>query len=232
MSHYSGQRLSFQGDRCTVKWVGALSGKQGDWLGVEWDDPAKGKHDGSHEGVHYFSCKAQCAAVNFCAMRARFIRCLVVRFKSSKTTDSCLVGQNATPTAGSFIRPTRPSDPPLSLQEAVEKKYSLPSDSGESQTELVNISGKTVEEVGFEKIQRQLAALPELKIVILDALRVKGVRSTPWSFEHMQTRCKERNWLQKMKIQELDLSRNLLESWDDVLFINNSLPHLRTLRLA
>ncbi|XP_047433504.1 tubulin-specific chaperone E isoform X2 [Mugil cephalus] len=27
------------------------------WLGVEWDDPERGKHDGSHEGVKYFTCR-------------------------------------------------------------------------------------------------------------------------------------------------------------------------------
>ena len=26
----------------------------GDWLGVEWDDPSRGKHDGSHNGQRYF----------------------------------------------------------------------------------------------------------------------------------------------------------------------------------
>uniref|UniRef100_A0A8C8XQ06 Tubulin-specific chaperone E n=2 Tax=Panthera TaxID=9688 RepID=A0A8C8XQ06_PANLE len=27
------------------------------WLGVEWDNPARGKHDGSHEGIVYFKCR-------------------------------------------------------------------------------------------------------------------------------------------------------------------------------
>lgn len=27
------------------------------WLGVEWDNPDRGKHDGSHEGVQYFTCR-------------------------------------------------------------------------------------------------------------------------------------------------------------------------------
>ncbi|CDQ89565.1 unnamed protein product [Oncorhynchus mykiss] len=27
------------------------------WLGVEWDNPDRGKHNGSHEGVHYFTCR-------------------------------------------------------------------------------------------------------------------------------------------------------------------------------
>ena len=26
------------------------------WLGVEWDDPSRGKHSGEHNGVQYFTC--------------------------------------------------------------------------------------------------------------------------------------------------------------------------------
>ena len=57
MDHYHGQRLSFQGDRCTVRFVGNIKGKSGDWLGVEWDDITKGKQAGIHDGVRYFTCK-------------------------------------------------------------------------------------------------------------------------------------------------------------------------------
>lgn len=54
MGHYVGERLAFKGERCTVRYVGGIGNKRGDWLGVEWDDPRKGKHDGSYEGVKYF----------------------------------------------------------------------------------------------------------------------------------------------------------------------------------
>ena len=29
----------------------------GEWYGIEWDDPDRGKHDGTHEGVKYFECR-------------------------------------------------------------------------------------------------------------------------------------------------------------------------------
>ena len=55
---YRGQRISFDGHLCTVRYVGPVkSTKNGDWLGVEWDDPSRGKHDGSHEGERYFQCR-------------------------------------------------------------------------------------------------------------------------------------------------------------------------------
>ena len=57
MGRYVGERLAFQGERCTVRYVGGIENKRRDWLGVEWDDPRKGRHDGSYEGVKYFQCK-------------------------------------------------------------------------------------------------------------------------------------------------------------------------------
>jgi dynactin complex subunit len=54
--HHVGQRISYNGALCTVRYVGEVAGTSGTWLGVEWDDGTRGKHDGSHKGVRYFSC--------------------------------------------------------------------------------------------------------------------------------------------------------------------------------
>ena len=56
MTFYLGQRLSYQGDKCTIYFHGELRGKSGQWLGVEWDDESKGKHGGTIDGVRYFTC--------------------------------------------------------------------------------------------------------------------------------------------------------------------------------
>ncbi|KAM9314727.1 tubulin-specific chaperone E isoform 1-T1 [Pholidichthys leucotaenia] len=52
-----GRRVSSGGERATVRFVGPVPPSTGPWLGVEWDNPDRGKHDGSHEGVQYFSCR-------------------------------------------------------------------------------------------------------------------------------------------------------------------------------
>lgn len=54
--YYVGQRLSLKGQACTVHYLGTVGDKAGSWLGVEWDDPARGKHDGTFAGVKYFHC--------------------------------------------------------------------------------------------------------------------------------------------------------------------------------
>ncbi|XP_032420024.1 tubulin-specific chaperone E [Xiphophorus hellerii] len=52
-----GRRISCGKERATVRYVGHVSPYEGLWLGVEWDNPERGKHDGSHEGVRYFTCR-------------------------------------------------------------------------------------------------------------------------------------------------------------------------------
>ncbi|KAK3300088.1 uncharacterized protein B0H64DRAFT_6902 [Chaetomium fimeti] len=54
-----GERRSYDSAPCTVRYVGEVAGTSGSWLGVEWDDPSRGKHDGQHKGVRYFSCLSQ-----------------------------------------------------------------------------------------------------------------------------------------------------------------------------
>ena len=44
------------GDVATVRFMGAVEGTDGAWVGVEFDASGRGKHDGTHEGVRYFSC--------------------------------------------------------------------------------------------------------------------------------------------------------------------------------
>lgn len=57
---YVGKRLSYDGQLCTLRYVGTLQGTKGEWLGVEWDEPERGKHQGEHNGVRYFECMAKC----------------------------------------------------------------------------------------------------------------------------------------------------------------------------
>ena len=51
-----GQRIVDPADKArgTIKYLGAVEGTKGSWIGVEWDNPERGKHDGSHNGKRYF----------------------------------------------------------------------------------------------------------------------------------------------------------------------------------
>ncbi|QSL66434.1 hypothetical protein MERGE_000814 [Pneumocystis wakefieldiae] len=54
-----GDRISFGGNCCTIKYIGPVKGVEGHWLGVEWDDPSCGKHNGSYLGENYFKCRKE-----------------------------------------------------------------------------------------------------------------------------------------------------------------------------
>ncbi|XP_063426904.1 tubulin-specific chaperone E-like [Mytilus trossulus] len=47
-------RVDHEGYKGSVKFIGSLPDTTGSWYGVEWDDPSRGKHDGSYKGKQYF----------------------------------------------------------------------------------------------------------------------------------------------------------------------------------
>ncbi|KAK2782224.1 hypothetical protein FQN53_000143 [Emmonsiellopsis sp. PD_33] len=196
-----GSRLAFEGALCTVRYIGEVQGTKGQWLGVEWDDLTRGKHSGEHQGVKYFQCKSN------------------------------------HPIAGSFVRPTRQADQQLSFLQAANWKYvselqHISAGQGNaSPTTPIEISGKVVEEVGFEKIRKQLAELQELRIVLLDGMRVHGVLASEEASREEYERELEKIARTSPKIVELDLSRNLLRSWREVADICGQLKYIRILKL-
>lgn len=102
---------------------------------------------------------------------------------------------------------------------------------GTATPEAIEISGKVVEEVGFDKIAKQFAELQELRIVLLDGLRVTGVLPS-----HEQPESQVLDAAQEIaktcpNIEELDLSRSLLSSWRHVWDICNPLQELKKLKV-
>ncbi|CAJ0958308.1 unnamed protein product, partial [Mesorhabditis belari] len=41
-------------ERGSVRYVGLVDGQKGTWIGVEWDNPSRGRHNGTIEGKTYF----------------------------------------------------------------------------------------------------------------------------------------------------------------------------------
>lgn len=158
-------------------------------------------------------------------------------------TDYISKGLSNQPTAASFVRPTRPCDKPLGFLEALHQKYASEFEEeiakrkahGNTEdfqmNEAIQFNGKIVEEVGFEKIRKQLAELQELKVVFLEGLRIAGVLASgshdqPLYDDELQKICQT-----CPKITELDLTRNLIHRWVDVHDICTQLKKLKTLKL-
>ncbi|EFY90816.1 tubulin-specific chaperone, putative [Metarhizium acridum CQMa 102] len=183
-----GQRVSYGGALCTVRYVGEVAGTTGSWLGVEWDDSTRGKHDGSHKGVRYFTCLS----------------------RSSR--------------AASFVRPTRPKDDVQGFLSALKEKYlSDPEQdkNGQPDAQIVISGRKVAEEVGFDKVWKKLAQVKDLKIVILDGMRMAIARQD--GDGSIAESCPS--------IVHLDLSRNLFETIGPVVEICAELKKLRKLSI-
>lgn len=60
-----GERVCIAKQKATVRYVGPIEGHEGTWVGVEWDDPSRGKHDGAAGGKRYFNCSSAPTAGSF-----------------------------------------------------------------------------------------------------------------------------------------------------------------------
>ncbi|XP_040285240.1 tubulin-specific chaperone E [Bufo bufo] len=172
-----GRRIICDGEYATVRYAGTVPPTPGTWLGVEWDNPLRGKHDGSHEGTRYFTCSH--------------------------------------PSGGSFIRPKKASFG-INFLTAVTKRYGLNDDWNETMV----VGKKTVELVGFESVQEEQSQLNTLFDISVRECMVssaghKGV---------IQSSCPN--------ISILNLSNNLLSSWENVADIAFQLQKLKTLDLS
>jgi hypothetical protein len=125
----------------------------------------------------------------------------------------------------------------LSFLDALKKKYAS-NDNAEAtgSGKEIRISGKTVEEIGFEKKRQELAVLENLKVAVLDGMCIAGLGCLPqegntvqeWHLPSVEAPVTNS---QAMAITLLDLSRNLLERWVDVASICHPMQALRTLKV-
>ncbi|XP_074118552.1 tubulin-specific chaperone E isoform X3 [Sminthopsis crassicaudata] len=176
-----GRRIDVNGELGTVRYFGNVPPVKGPWIGVEWDNPLRGKHDGSHEGTIYFKCRH--------------------------------------PTGGSFIRPNRVNFG-VDFLTAIKNRYGLENTKEEDGNEMIVIGNKPVETVGFDsikKFQSQLNRLQEVS-VWSSAVSCAGNKG-----EIAQT-CPN--------IRRIDLSKNLLSSWNEVISIAAQLKYLEVLNLS
>lgn len=109
--------------------------------------------------------------------------------------------------------------------EALKEKYASQEVTSD-QSDVVRISGKDVEEVGFDKIKLQQANLKSLRVVVLDGMCI-GSKMTGTGSEAVAAGVAE----YCPSCARLDLSRNLFESWDEILAIIEQLPALSELHI-
>lgn len=101
---------------------------------------------------------------------------------------------------------------------------------GNERSSTIVISGKEVDEVGFDVISRRQAAWSALTIVSLDGLRIRNLYANPLSIQQNYEE-ELRALYSGLEWEELDLSRNLFADWDEITRICRYLKYLKVLKL-
>ncbi|NXC05812.1 TBCE protein, partial [Orthonyx spaldingii] len=157
----------------------------GIWLGVEWDDPQRGKHDGSYEGTQYFKCRH--------------------------------------PKGGSFIRPNK-ANFGVDFLTAVKDRYGL-NDNQDLQYGTGNtvvFGTKAVEFVGMDSVAEQQRQVQLNKLVDI-SVRECAV-SHAGQEEEISRTC--------ANMRHINLSKNLISSWETVIAIASQVQNLETLNVS
>ncbi|KAM6280570.1 geranylgeranyl pyrophosphate synthase isoform 2-T2 [Porphyrio hochstetteri] len=175
-----GRRVACGTDHATVRYVGSVPPTAGVWLGVEWDDPQRGKHDGTYEGTQYFKCQH--------------------------------------PRGGSFIRPNK-ANFGVDFLTAVKDRYGMSNEQGGTENALV-FGKKTVEFVGMDSIAEQQRQLNQLVDVSVRECAVSHAGQK----EEIGRTC--------ANIRHIDLTKNLISSWETVTAIASQVQNLETLDIS
>ncbi|KAJ3067388.1 hypothetical protein HDU98_009387, partial [Podochytrium sp. JEL0797] len=212
------QRIEFSDDqhRGTIRFDGTLEGKA--WLGIEWDIPSRGKHSGQHP-----------------------------------KDKAVFLFRVAVPNSASFVRQDSPKVLlARSFLCAVREKYIDASQGNNAfahQSETTRSSGLKhkepgadveVEMVGWDKMRKKLSELAKIEIVGLAGMQIGWVNVAIAESRGMNPALLRQTESDQAPtairdtfplVQDLDLSRNLFSSWQDVARITMQLPHLESLRL-
>ncbi|NXJ00618.1 TBCE protein, partial [Psophia crepitans] len=177
-----GRRVVCGTEYGTVRYVGSVPPTAGVWLGVEWDDPQRGKHDGTYEGTQYFKCRH--------------------------------------PRGGSFIRPDK-ANFGVDFLTAVKDRYGLNDEQDGTENTLV-FGKKTVEFVGMDSIVEQQRQVRLNQLVDI-SVRECAV-SHAGQEEEISRTCSN--------IRHINLSKNLISSWETVTAIASQVRNLETLNIS
>ncbi|NXH14409.1 TBCE protein, partial [Bucco capensis] len=180
-----GRRILCGTEYGTVHYVGSVPPTAGIWLGVEWDDPQRGKHDGAYEGTQYFKCRHS--------------------------------------RGGSFIRPNK-ANFGVDFLTALKDRYGLNNKQDvQHGTENTLVFGKkTVEFIGMDSVAEQQRQV-QLNQLVDISVRECAV-SHAGQKEEIRRTC--------ASIRHINLSKNLISSWETVTAVASQIQNLETLNIS
>lgn len=236
------QRIEYQSFYGTIKYIGPLlhteSPSDEIWLGIEWDDPTRGKHNGIVNETEYFKTKNETGGslikkekVNFGLNVLKAILSKYFRedpeelYKQMEEMINNQENQMA-------IEENKENIEAITKQEAKqvlieknstnEKVREVPTVEydDEAYFETIKKHKKKVEFVGFDKIWKKINNLHEIQELSLPSLYISDIG--PSGFLRRLT----------PNLKVLSLEKNLIFSWDQIFQIGHELPNLESLSIS
>lgn len=189
----------------TIRYLGPIDGQPGDWAGLEWDDHSRGKHDGSHNGKRYFTCPSN---------------------------------------AGSFVRLPKlleTSDFGCSLFQALQTRY-FPYISNDGDYANNNCTTSTTTKIqihGGRELEVEVKGSGATALITTNNVHQAALVNCRISHHHdhhnhqsMSKTIDSRLTSALLHLQELDLSDNLISSWDFINTLLQKTPRLTVLNVS
>lgn len=210
-----GSRIVIAGRHlATIRFLGQVHGQDGEWVGLEWDDPSRGKHDGMYDGVRYFECQRNTASHGRCE------------------EDNTHAGP------GSLIRLRKliqNAETGISLEKAIDERYKY-SVRRECKNDMIKEEEKDPDIVGactgvaHNTVQAVLVGEEKSEHIARSDGRLMQVSCAAMFVSDITPTLRLQSFLRK--VEYLDLSSNLLCRWSEVLRLIDSLPALKTLDVS
>ncbi|KDQ10603.1 hypothetical protein BOTBODRAFT_57988 [Botryobasidium botryosum FD-172 SS1] len=231
----AGLRLKHAGHYGTVRFVGEVDGSSGIWIGVEWDDPSRGKHGGSKNGKQYFRCRRPNSGsfirpTSTIAYGRAFTQALLSKYIdeswSSGNVETLVLGSSngaITVEAPGLdkIRKKFANIERLREISLEDEEVSSPGPLDDIKSTCRNVRGLNLSRSllpAWEDVMSIATQLPALQCLILNHNRLGPLAKL--SPHHILP-----------TLQELRLN-NTLTSWDELVFLSPIIPHLRHLQMG
>lgn len=204
-----GKRIEYLGALGTIRYVGPLkhedekANPDENWIGVEWDEPSRGRHNGTVQGVQYFKCKdgrkaGSLLKVEKASYGQGIYHAILQRyFKDPLATKDGNKGNSDVDERGNSI-------------EVDEEIYA----------QTVKKFKKKIEFLGFNKIWKKINDLKNIHELSLFSAHISDVGP-----EDALSKIVPR-------LENLSLEDNLLYDWNQVYLIGRELKELKQLSIS
>lgn len=224
-----GARVRVGQDTGTIRYIGNVEGHEGTWIGIEWDDANRGRHNGTVNGHYYFETRFP--------KSGSLIRS--EKIDKFETLENAIRERYLPPEQQSFINDQLLNETRDALSAPFMKVVGMDK-IRERQSKLkfveeltichstINQAGKLPALDSLRQICLQSSCIANWKVVHEIVSQIPSLRNIDLSYNRLQMpTIDEEETLKSEHLDTLILNSCGISNWTDVLFIAKMFPNLR-----